>query len=396
MQKRILFVDDEVKILKSFKRLFMDTDYEILLAESGKEALEILENEEIDLIVSDMRMPNMTGYQLLSEVKKRFPHIVRIILSGFAEERIIFDSLQKNIAKLYILKPWENTTLIETVNNVFKTEYALKNNKNVLKLIKSVEELPTIKELYKKIIDEIETNQGVNKVVEALEGDNSIAMKLLHIINSSHYAVKTGSIRRAVAFLGLDNFKNIVISSAFIDSLGFESAEKELLKTLWKQSFIANRIISYIYTEFLNEKIPETEMNVGLLNNIGMAFMMYNFHDKYEEILQEVDNKKGDLIALENKCFGTNHQEIGGYLLKLWDMPFPIIEATMYHHNPLDENIINKRVVYVTHIAERYAWDTLGEKNYMSLNENVFTELGMEKKSFEIKLKDILQLHGIL
>ena len=101
MRKRILFVDDEVKVLKSFETLFADTDYEIIAAENGMQALDVIENQEIDLIISDMRMPNMTGYELLSEVKKKFPHIVRVLLSVPAEERIIFDSLQKNIAKLY-------------------------------------------------------------------------------------------------------------------------------------------------------------------------------------------------------------------------------------------------------------------------------------------------------
>lgn len=133
MGKKILFVDDEIQILKAFKRLFMDTDYEINVAESGLEALNILKNQEVDLIVSDMRMPNMTGYELLSIVKNRFPDIIRIILSGFAEERIILDSLQKNIAKIYILKPWENNIFIETIDNIFKVEDMLKDNINVLK-----------------------------------------------------------------------------------------------------------------------------------------------------------------------------------------------------------------------------------------------------------------------
>ena len=86
MLKKILFVDDEAQILKSIRRLFMDTEYEVITAESGSEALDILANNKIDLIVSDMRMPNMSGYELLREVKRRFPHIVRIILSGLLKK----------------------------------------------------------------------------------------------------------------------------------------------------------------------------------------------------------------------------------------------------------------------------------------------------------------------
>jgi response regulator RpfG family c-di-GMP phosphodiesterase len=281
MLKTILFVDDESQILRSITRIFMDTEYEVITAESGEEALIILENNNIDVIVSEMKMPKMSGYELLSRVKKQFPNIVRIILSGFSDERIVFDALQKNIAKIYILKPWDNHVLIDTIENVIKIENVLKNNKNILKLIKNADELPTIKTSYQKIINVIENDEDIYKIVDAIEYDNSIVTKLLHIVNSSYYGVKTGSIKKAVAYLGIDNIKNIVITSAFIDGLSFDSKDNKKLEELWEHAFISNRIISIIYNEFLNKKIPETEMNAGLLSNVGIIFMIHSFHEKY-------------------------------------------------------------------------------------------------------------------
>lgn len=394
MLNRILFVDDESQILRSITRLFMDTEYEVLTAGSGAEALDLLEVEQVDIIVSDMKMPKMTGYQLLNEVKKRFPNIVRIILSGFSDERIVFDALQKNIAKLYILKPWENAVLINTIEKVFQIENVLRNNEKVLKLLNNAEELPTIKTSYQKIINVIESEQEIYKIVEAIEGDNSIVIKLLHIVNSSYYSIKTGSIKRAVAYLGLDNIKNIVIASAFIDGLNFNKKDNKKLEQLWEHAFISNRIISIIYTEFLNKKIPETEMNAGLLSNVGIIFMIHSFHEKYMEIFEEVEKHNSSLIELENKAFGTNHQEVGGYLLQWWDIPLPIVEAALYHHNPFDENIINRQIVLVAHIAEKYAWDILKINYFLEFNEKVFDELKIDKEQFENKLKETLELSG--
>ena len=396
MLKTILFVDDESQILRSITRLFMDTEYVVITAESGKEALDILENQKVDVIVSDMKMPNMTGYELLSQVKKRFPSIVRIILSGFSDERIVFDALQRNMAKLYILKPWENDVLINTIEKVFQIENVLRNNSNVLKLVNNAEELPTIKTSYQKILNVIETDEEIYKIVDAIEYDNSIVIKLLHIVNSSYYAVKTGSIKRAVAFLGLDNIKNIVIASAFIDGLTFNAKDNKRLEVLWEHAFISNRIISIIYKEFLNKKIPETEMNAGLLSNVGIIFMIHSFHDKYMEIFQEVEIQHASLIELENRAFGTNHQEIGGYLLQWWDIPLPIVEAALYHHNPFDDNIINKQIVYAAHIAEKYAWDIVGENYYIEFDEMVFDELKINKEEFEKTIKETLELSGLV
>jgi len=396
MLKRILFVDDESQILRSITRLFMDTEHEVITAESGEEALKILENEKVDVIVSDMNMPKMTGYELLSQVKRRFPNIVRIILSGFSDERIVFNALQKNIAKLYILKPWENEVLINTIEKVFEIETVLRNNENILKLVKNTGELPTIKTSYQRIINAIENDEEIYKIVDAIEYDNAIVTKLLHIVNSSYYGVKTGSIKRAVAYLGIDNIKNIVTTSAFIDSLSTNSKDNKKIEGLWDRAFISNRIISIIYNEFLNKKIPETEMNAGLLSNVGILFMIHSFRDKYMEILEEVQIKHSSIIEHENKAFGTNHQEIGGYLLQWWDIPLPIVEAALYHHNPFDKNVINQQIVCAAHIAEKYAGNILGEENFTEFNENVFLELKIDKIKFEKRLKESLELSGLV
>ncbi|MFZ5968754.1 MAG: response regulator [Bacillota bacterium] len=122
MNRRILLVDDEIHILKSLTRVFIGTDYQIFTANSGADALSILRNQEVDLIVSDMRMPNMDGYELLYKVKIDYPDILGVILSAYADEKLIFRALQQNIAKHYIPKPWENDKLIKLIDQIFKTE----------------------------------------------------------------------------------------------------------------------------------------------------------------------------------------------------------------------------------------------------------------------------------
>lgn len=121
MHRRILFVDDEIQILKSLTRAFINTDYQIFTANSGADALSILKNQEVDMIVSDMRMPDMDGYELLYKVKNDYPEIKRVILSGYADEKLIYKALQQNIAQHYVSKPWKNDKLIELINQIFKT-----------------------------------------------------------------------------------------------------------------------------------------------------------------------------------------------------------------------------------------------------------------------------------
>jgi DNA-binding NtrC family response regulator len=83
--KSILFVDDERPILNTLQRTLRGSEFDVFIAADGQTALELLDREPIDIIVSDMRMPNMNGHQLLRKVKELYPTTIRIIMSGHAE-----------------------------------------------------------------------------------------------------------------------------------------------------------------------------------------------------------------------------------------------------------------------------------------------------------------------
>lgn len=117
----LLFVDDERNILASLRRLFRPLGYNILLAESGPAALEIMKQFPIDLVISDMRMPEMDGARFLQEVAKRYPDTVRILLTGFADLTSTIAAINSGKIYRYVSKPWEDTELTLAVSQALKT-----------------------------------------------------------------------------------------------------------------------------------------------------------------------------------------------------------------------------------------------------------------------------------
>ncbi|WP_426992422.1 HD domain-containing phosphohydrolase [Methylomonas sp. CM2] len=113
----LLFVDDEANILKALRRLFRGGDYRVETAESGAEALEILAHQPIDLIISDMRMPQMDGAEFLTRVAERWPDTVRILLTGYADLESTVAAVNKGRIYCYCSKPWEDNELKILVNN---------------------------------------------------------------------------------------------------------------------------------------------------------------------------------------------------------------------------------------------------------------------------------------
>ena len=106
-KKTVLFVDDDEIVLRSIERGLVDELYRKLFAKSGEEALEILQREEVHVMVTDMRMPGMGGHELLKIVKKEYPQIVSIVLSGYAHSTTIMMALHQEDVFKFSPKPWK-------------------------------------------------------------------------------------------------------------------------------------------------------------------------------------------------------------------------------------------------------------------------------------------------
>lgn len=106
-KKTVLFVDDEEKVLTSLRRSLMDEPYNTLFANSGKNALEILQRNPIHVIVADMRMPEMSGLELLRIAREEYPNIIRVVLSGYAQVSTLLTAINQGEIFKLIHKPWK-------------------------------------------------------------------------------------------------------------------------------------------------------------------------------------------------------------------------------------------------------------------------------------------------
>ena len=127
--RSILYVDDEEDNLTVFKSTFR-REFTIYLAKSGAEGIEILKNNEIHIIITDQRMPEMTGIQFLESVNGVYPDCIRMILTGFSDVEAIIEAINKGKVFRYITKPWNKEELRMTINNAFENyELKVKNSK---------------------------------------------------------------------------------------------------------------------------------------------------------------------------------------------------------------------------------------------------------------------------
>jgi two-component system response regulator HupR/HoxA len=119
-KRRVLFVDDEEKILKALERSLLDEPYEALFANSGKEALEVLKREQVHVLVTDMRMPEMTGLKLVRIVKKEYPYVIRLVLSGYTDIETLLAAINEGEIFRFITKPWKDEELKTTIRQTIE------------------------------------------------------------------------------------------------------------------------------------------------------------------------------------------------------------------------------------------------------------------------------------
>jgi response regulator RpfG family c-di-GMP phosphodiesterase len=130
----LLCVDDEPNIVSALRRLFRTAGYRMLTAHSGAQALEVLASEPVDLVISDMRMPGMDGAHLLEEVRARWPRIMRLLLTGYADVQSTVAAINRGEVYRYITKPWNDQEILLTVREALERE-ALQREKTRLEAL---------------------------------------------------------------------------------------------------------------------------------------------------------------------------------------------------------------------------------------------------------------------
>lgn len=138
-QIRILCVDDERNVLRALERIFLDDDYQIVLAGSGEEGLKLLEESgPFQVVISDYRMPVMNGVEFLKVVYERCPETVRIVLSGYADAAAIVAAINEGHIYKFIPKPWNDDELRVTIQNCLERFFLLKSNRELLDKLAAV------------------------------------------------------------------------------------------------------------------------------------------------------------------------------------------------------------------------------------------------------------------
>jgi HD-like signal output (HDOD) protein len=332
----VLFVDDEPNVLSGLRRMLrpLQALWQMSFANSSDEALRLLQQDEFDVIVTDMRMPGMDGAELLLQVRARFPSVARIILSGQTEQK---DALRSaSAAHRFLAKPCEPEMLKTAIDGVCALRDLLQNN-TLLAAVTGLEKLPSLPDNYIALSREVRSASATaHTVSRIIAKDLAMSAKVLQLVNSAFFGLtrEVLDVDRAVALLGIETINSLLLSHAAFDT--FEKAREVVdLGSLWKESLLVGRAARLLAAcEEVSQPIQHAAYEAGLMHDIGRLVLATTVPTAVREIGRLVRAEHLPVHEAETRVVGCDHGLIGAYLLDLWGLPGWIVEAVAYHHRP--------------------------------------------------------------
>lgn len=356
MKKHVLFVDDEPLLLQGLRRMLwsLREEWEMFFVEDGQSALNILQQHPIEVIISDMRMPGMDGAELMQQVLKRFPHVIRIMLSGDSDQNRILRSVVPT--HQFLLKPCDAATLKHTVDRAYRLQELLKND-DIAKIVNGIVKLPSVPTLYTRLLREIQAdNPSLEIIGEIITQDLTMSARILQLVNSAFFNLpnRIKNPHQAVSLLGLNNIQALVLYvNLFSGDEDFKVVKGFSLKEIWNHSMkvgnLARKILSL--EPHTAEQLGDA-FCLGLLHDLGLLILAQIPQYRSIALSAEKGFESKEQLDQEYEMLGTSHAEVGAYLLGIWGLPDHFVETVAYHHRPSQLGGIQNMALTALHVAE--------------------------------------------
>lgn len=358
--KRILFVDDEPKVLEGLKRMLYAyrQDWDMVFVSNGHEALQKLADSSFDVLVTDVRMPQMNGVQLLTEIRERYPHVVRIVLSGQADREITLPTVA--LAHQYLAKPCNAQIVRETVDRAVNLHLLLEDP-GLKQVVSRIHSLPSIPAVYTQLMKAIESDTSPKEIGKIVAKDLAMTAKILQLVNSSVFGVqrRITNPAEAVIFLGTETVRALALTVSVFSQFHTNCVPDFSLEHLRDHSMAVGALARRIAKSMqLSKSETDDAFLGGLLHEVGKLVLAANYPQDYESAILRARQQSIPMRNAEREVFGTTHSQVGAYLLWLWGMPTGVTEI-ISHYDDLGSPPTPS--VAAVHLANALVTEEFGE-----------------------------------
>jgi putative nucleotidyltransferase with HDIG domain len=329
-------------------------------AASGQEALTRLERESFDILVTDMKMPDMSGVELLNEAARRHPRTLRFAISGQADSDSILKSVIPSHRTLY--QPFEPGFLADSLAEALMNRDFLLDE-GLQEIVSQIQTLPSLPTLYTELMGEMRNAEpSMKKIGEIIGRDIGFCTKILRIVNSAYYGVGryVSNPAQAVSLMGLKTLQSLALMLGIFAQIEANAYQNELftLKTLQDHSLaVGERARSFAKTMRIETEERDRIYLAGLLHDIGWLILASSLPQKVRKAKAAISEDDADCYPYEREAMGATHADLGAYLLNLWGFPKSVADMVACHHEPRKIAHADAKSILAVHAADALSFE---------------------------------------
>ncbi|MGZ8899541.1 MAG: HDOD domain-containing protein [Limisphaerales bacterium] len=376
----VLFVDDEPLMRELYRNLSRElgADYQVRTVSGGVEALKALETEPVDIIVSDLAMPEMPGGEFLTTVERLYPDSMRVIISGVADELAVARCLM--YGHRYFQKPLDLKEIATLVRRVSKLRKVIRSDR-VKKIVGRSDVLPTPPETYLRLTELLQDpDSSLEEVARIVESDPGLTAKLLQVVNSAAfgYGGELTTVLEAVQMAGVEIVRSLLLVLQARNFAEKRIKNKQLAAGFWKHSLETGaRCRALSRAERLDQQEQTNCFTAGLLHDIGKLVLAASDEKEYGDLVATSAREGVPLFKKELEVYEATHADIGAYLLGFWGLPDAIVHAVERHHSLGDDLGPRFTPTLCVHVAQNLV--PVGDR-IAELEQTFLIEAGLDSR----------------
>ncbi|AKU50857.1 MULTISPECIES: HDOD domain-containing protein [Xanthomonas] len=346
---RILFVGDEASLPSELSDYVADLgdQWQVQQVADGNSAIEAAALSPFDAVIVAPVLPDLTSATLLGQIRTLRPDTIRIALIDAQDGQRTPPARIIGVAHRFLPMPLAPEVLLEAITSLEELRDLL-GNPRLRAAIGRIEKLPSPPHLYLSLMHALEEDEGADAadIAKLIAGDPAIAAKVLQLCNSAFFSGGRSitDLRTAVTRLGVATLRDLVLASEVFSVQTLTPAERNAMQ---RRALLSSRLAAKV--------LPPTSAELGstaaLLADIGL--LLPGVRDEREPPLEGGDDRLG-------------HTEAGAYLLGLWGLPMPIIEAVAFHRHPQRSSLRSFWVTGAVHVATALASGETVDEEYLS------------------------------
>ena len=301
----------------------------------GREGLAAFAQEPFDVVVSDLWMPGMNGADFLREVQARHPGSIRLILSSSTDREMAMSLVER--AHQFLAKPCNPAFLKTVILRALDLGREV-DSAQVREMVARLGKLPALPSLYLEISALLESDRAtLEDLGRIISKDMAMTAMILKLANSAFFHPRhpISSPLEAIPHLGLDLLQSLVLAHGLFSQAGPFGIPGFTLEHLWDHSLqVAETARRIAHAEQVGNRREVECFNAGILHDVGILVLASSSPEDYRRVLESYLEAGGDLESAECHVFGATHGEVGSYLLGLWGLPGPIVQAAGRHSFP--------------------------------------------------------------